>query len=96
MRLGAIRCLLARLDGVPAGTGSALPARGAAEIAGIGTAPAFRGRGIGSAVTARLAVDLFAGGTGLAWLTAGGEGPGRVYRRLGFRPIGAFQRNHGR
>ncbi len=73
MRLGAIRCLLARLDGVPAGAGSALPASGAAEIAGIGTLPEFRARGIGSAVTARLVDRLFAGGTDLAWLTAGGE-----------------------
>lgn len=96
MRLGAIRCLLARLDGVPAGAGSALPASRTAEIAGIGTVPAFRARGIGSAVTARLAADLFADGIDLAWLTAGGETAERIYRRLGFRPLGAFQRNHGR
>jgi len=96
MRLGAIRCLLARLDGVPAGAGSALPSSGTAEIAGIGTPPEFRARGIGSAVTARLAAGLFADGIDLAWLTAGGEPAERVYRRLGFRPLGAFQRNHGR
>jgi len=97
MALGAIRCLLARFDGAPAGAGCALPAPGgAAEIAGIGTLPAFRSRGIGSAVTARLAADLFASGRDLAWLTAGGDGAGRVYRRLGFRPLGAFQRSHGR
>ena len=96
MRLGAIRCLLARLDGVPAGAGCALPAAGAAEIAGIGTLPRFRARGIGSAVTARLAADLFATGTDLAWLTAGSDAAGRIYRRIGFRGLGAFQRNHGR
>jgi ribosomal protein S18 acetylase RimI-like enzyme len=96
MALGAIRCLLARLDGFPAGTGCALPAAGAAEIAGIGTLPAFRARGVGSAVTARLAADLFASGVELAWLTAGSGGAGRVYGRVGFRSIGAFQRNHGR
>jgi ribosomal protein S18 acetylase RimI-like enzyme len=96
MRLGAIRCLLAHLEGVPAGAGCALPAAGAAEIAGIGTLPQFRARGIGSAVTARLASDLFATGTDLAWLTAGSEAAGRIYRRIGFRGLGAFQRNHGR
>jgi ribosomal protein S18 acetylase RimI-like enzyme len=96
MRLGALRCLLARLDGVPAGAGNALPAAGFAEIAGIGTLPRFRARGIGSAVTARLAADLFATGTGTAWLTAGGEPAARIYRRLGFLPLDAFQRNHGR
>jgi hypothetical protein len=96
MRLGGIRCLLARLDGVPAGAGCALPAAGTAEIAGIGTLPRFRARGIGSAVTARLAADLFATGTDLAWLTAGSDAAGRIYRRIGFRELGAFQRNHGR
>jgi ribosomal protein S18 acetylase RimI-like enzyme len=96
MRLGAIRCLLARRDGIPAGAGSALPSSLSAEIAGIGTPPEFRARGIGSAVTARLTSGLFADGIGLAWLTAGGEAAERVYRRLGFRPLGAFQRNHGR
>jgi predicted GNAT family acetyltransferase len=27
---------------------------------------------------------------------AGGEAAERIYRRLGFRRLGAFQRNHGR
>jgi ribosomal protein S18 acetylase RimI-like enzyme len=96
MLLGAIRCVLARLDGVPAGAGSSLPAAGLAEVAGIGTLPAFRAKGIGSAITARLAADLFATGTDTAWLTAGSDVAAGVYRRLGFRPLGAFQRNHGR
>jgi GNAT superfamily N-acetyltransferase len=95
MRLGVIRCLLAWLDGVPAGAGSCLPAAGVAEVAGIGTLTRFRGRGIGSAVTARLAADLFATGTDTAWLTAGSDAAARIYRRLGFRPLDAFQRNHG-
>jgi GNAT superfamily N-acetyltransferase len=96
MRLGAIRCILARLDAVPAGAGSSLPAAGVAEVAGIGTLPRFRSRGIGSAITARLAADLFATGTDTAWLTAGSVLAARIYQRLGFRPLDAFQRNHGR
>jgi ribosomal protein S18 acetylase RimI-like enzyme len=96
LRLGACRSVLARLDGVPAGAGSAQPAPGVAEVAGIGTLPAFRGRGVGSAVTARLAGDLFASGTVFAWLTAGSDAAARIYRLLGFRPLDAFQRNHGR
>jgi GNAT superfamily N-acetyltransferase len=96
MRLGRIRCLLARLDGCPAGAGCALPAAGTAEIAGIGTLPRFRARGIGSAVTARLVVDLFATDVEFAWLSAGSDASGRIYRKLGFRPLGAFQRSHGR
>lgn len=95
LALGAIRCLLARIDGEPAGAGSSLPAGAIAEIAGIGTLPAFRARGVGAAVTSRLVTDLFAGGTELAWLTAGSDAAGRVYHRLGFRELGAFQRNHG-
>jgi GNAT superfamily N-acetyltransferase len=96
MRLGAHRCLLARLDGVPAGAGSSLPGTGIAEVAGIGTLPRFRARGIGSAVTARLAADLFATGTAMAWLTAGSEEAARIYRQLGFRALDVFQCNHGR
>ncbi len=96
IRLGVLRCILARLDGVPAGAGSTLAAAGVAELAGIGTLARFRARGIGSAVTARLAADLFATGTGTAWLTAGSNAAGRVYERLGFRPLEAFQRNHRR
>jgi ribosomal protein S18 acetylase RimI-like enzyme len=96
LRLGAIRCLIARFEGAPAGAGCSLPGAGIAEIAGIGTLPRFRARGIGSAVTARLAADLFAEGFESVWLTAGSEGAGRVYQRLGFRSLGAFQRNHGR
>ncbi len=94
--LGALRCILARLDGTPAGAGSTLPAGGVAEVAGIGTRTRLRARGIGSAVTARLVADLFATGTDMAWLTAGSNAAGRVYERLGFRPLEAFQRNHGR
>lgn len=96
MKRGALRCVLARFDGTPAGAGCSLPAAGCAEIAGIGTLPAFRARGIGSAVTFRLAADLFADGTELAWLTAGSDGAGRIYRRLGFRPLDVFQRSYGR
>jgi GNAT superfamily N-acetyltransferase len=96
IRLGVLRCILARLDGVPAGAGSTLPAAGVAEVAGIGTLPRFRARGIGSSVTARLAADLFATGTETAWLTAGSVLAARIYQRLGFRPLEAFQRNHGR
>jgi ribosomal protein S18 acetylase RimI-like enzyme len=93
---GAIRCLLARLDGVPAGAGCSLPAGDVAEIAGIGTLPALRGRGVASAITARLVGGLFATGTETAWLTAGSGAAARVYERIGFRPLGAFQRNYGR
>jgi ribosomal protein S18 acetylase RimI-like enzyme len=56
------------------------------EIVSIGTLPAFRGRGVASAVTAFLVEDFFANGGEIAWLTATPEADG-VYRRVGFTPI---------
>jgi GNAT superfamily N-acetyltransferase len=59
---GLTRRYLARLDGVPAGGGSMRLAGGIAQLTGAGTAPAFRRRGIQSALlSARLAAATAAG-----------------------------------
>ena len=82
-----------------AGTCSA-PAVGTSELAGVGTRPAFRGRGVAGAVTAALAEALFAGGARSVWLEYSGEGSRQVYERVGFRPGGtrlymALEDGHG-
>ncbi|MEU1407316.1 GNAT family N-acetyltransferase [Streptomyces sp. NPDC005728] len=64
------------------------PAAGTAEVAGVGTRPAYRGRGIAAAITAALAETTFAAGASSVWLEYGGEGSRRVYERVGFRPRG--------
>ncbi len=77
---------LARLDGVPACVGAYMsPVGGLTEIAGIGTLPEFRRRGLASALSARAAEAAFAAGVGIAFLTAADACAGRVYERIGFR-----------
>jgi GNAT superfamily N-acetyltransferase len=60
---GLVRRYLARFEGVPAGGGSMHLAGGIAQLTGAGTVPAFRRRGIQSALlSARLADATAAGG----------------------------------
>ena len=78
--------------GVPLAVGSAIGcgriigAPDVREVVSIGTLPAFRRRGVASAVTAFLVDDFFGSGGEIAWLTATPEADG-VYRRVGFAPI---------
>lgn len=65
----------------------------AAELAGVFTLPAWRGRGLAALLCARLLEEYFADGGSLVWLSAA-EGAQGVYRRLGFHEVGA-QRNYG-
>lgn len=88
---GAQRCCLGLVHGEPAGAGSALDAGEVCEIAGIGTLPRWRGRGVAGAVTSALAGEHFRGGGSLAWLSAADERAGRVYARVGFHPAGSSQ-----
>lgn len=89
MRLGLARSgmVLARLDGQAAGAGGfTVPLSGLTEVVGIATVPAFRQRGIATAVTAMLVQHAFENGVEAAILTAGDERAGRVYERVGFQP----------
>lgn len=81
--------ILARVDGAPAGVASLLPLLGGlAEVAGVGTRPEFRGRGLGGAVTAAAAAIAVARGAEAVVLSAGSAEAGRVYERVGFAPSG--------
>jgi GNAT superfamily N-acetyltransferase len=83
--------LLALIDGEPAATGTLLhPQLGCAEVVGIGTLPAFRGRGVAAAVTAELTRRAFAVGAELAFLTPGGDEAQRIYARAGYAGVGDF------
>jgi len=84
------RAYVGLLDGVPVGV-SALYGEG--DVAGIhwvGTLPAARGRGIGTAMTWAVVDDARALGYRLAVLHASQMGLG-VYRRLGFTPHCTFE-----
>ncbi len=68
--------------------GTAQRAGDVVEIAGIGTLPAARRRGLGGAVTAELARDALDRGAKLVFLSAGSRDIARVYERVGFRRAG--------
>jgi GNAT superfamily N-acetyltransferase len=73
----------------PLAAGSYQLLDGVAEITGIGVLPASRRRGLGAAVTWALAADAVARGADLVFLSATDQSVARIYRRLGFREIGA-------
>jgi GNAT superfamily N-acetyltransferase len=85
---GAVRFVRDAEAGVLGGASCSAPAEGTAELSGVGTRPAFRGRGIAAAVTASVAGAMFGRGAGSVWLEYSGEGSRRVYQRAGFRPQG--------
>jgi predicted GNAT family acetyltransferase len=82
--------LLARdpQGGIVGGASCSPPAEGTAELSGVGTRPAHRGRGIAAAVTAALTAAMFGRGAGSVWLEYSGEGSRRVYEGVGYRPQG--------
>lgn len=85
---GAVRFVRAPEGGCAGGAMCSAPAVGTSELAGVGTRPAHRGRGIAAAVTATLTELMFTKGNESVWLEYGGDGSRRVYERVGFRPAG--------
>ncbi|WP_438869533.1 GNAT family N-acetyltransferase [Paractinoplanes ferrugineus] len=74
-------------DGILA-TGALMRAGEVAEIAGVATLPAVRGRGYASQLTARLAHQALRDGVQLVFLSAGDDDVARLYTKVGFRRIG--------
>ena len=75
------------LQGEPVATAEATVSYGTVGLYNISTRAAYRGRGVGSAMTWRPLHDARACGCDLAVLQAAPDGIG-IYRRLGFRPFG--------
>jgi len=75
------------LDDEPVATAELTIGGGVVGLYNISTLPAFRGRGVGSAMTHRPLADARAAGWQTAILQAADAGVG-VYRRLGFVPFG--------
>jgi ribosomal protein S18 acetylase RimI-like enzyme len=72
----------------PLAAGSCQAVDGVAEITGVGVLPADRRKGLGAAVTARLAADALGRGVRTVFLSASDDAVARVYARIGFRQIG--------
>ncbi|MCB9947746.1 MAG: GNAT family N-acetyltransferase [Rhodospirillaceae bacterium] len=90
---GSIRAALARVDGEIVGGANLLVGGGSAELAGVGTLPGQRRRGLATGLCYRLLADYFAHGHRLAWLSTGQE-IRTLYDRLGFQAVGT-QLNYG-
>lgn len=92
LRDDLIRWVTAEDGSGPVGGGSYHPrnVKGStiAEITGIATIPAMRGRGIGASVVAALVGDARRRGADTIFLSAGSAEASRVYERVGFRRIG--------
>ncbi|MGZ8600112.1 MAG: GNAT family N-acetyltransferase [Actinomycetota bacterium] len=85
---GLIVTAVATIGGEPVAVGSHQPLDGVSEIVGVGTLPALRRKGLGTALTSALARDAFARGVEVVFLSAGDETVARVYSRVGFHTIG--------
>jgi ribosomal protein S18 acetylase RimI-like enzyme len=72
----------------PVASGSHQPIDGVTEIVGVACLPAFRRRGLASAVTSALAEDAARRGVSTVFLSADDDAVARIYGRLGFRVIG--------
>ena len=88
MLAGLTVAVAARVGGVAAAVGWHQPLDGVSEIVGVSTLPAYRRRGLGSAVTAALVADALSRGVGTVFLSADGDDVARVYGRVGFVRVG--------
>jgi ribosomal protein S18 acetylase RimI-like enzyme len=75
-------------DGKLVAGGLHMPLGGVTEVAGVGTHPDYRRRGLAGAVSASLVADAFAQGCDCVFLSAADETVQRVYARIGFELIG--------
>jgi len=82
--------LVGRFDGVPVASSMAFVGGGAVGLYGVGTAPDYRGRGFGGAITAAAAEWGRGRGERFAILHSTEMGE-RVYRRLGFQAVGELR-----
>jgi ribosomal protein S18 acetylase RimI-like enzyme len=82
-------CLLT-VDGEPVATGQRYMFDGASYLSSIGTRPSWRGRGLGTAITRRLAEESIADGVDLVYLAveADNRPAVRLYEKLGFAALG--------
>ena len=76
-------------DARPVASGQHQPVQTCSEIVAVATLPAFRRRGLGSAVTSALVEHAFGNGVDLVLLSAQNDDVARIYEKLGFARIGA-------
>lgn len=87
IRVGRTVLAAAVENGAVVCSGMHLPVGRVSEIAGVGTLPAERRRGLAYGVTAALVADARERGVETLFLSAGDEDVARMYGRLGFRTV---------
>lgn len=86
LRLASVRCYVGEAAGQPVTTSLSVTLGSCTAIFDVATVPGFRGRGYGTAVTARAVADGLVAGSASCWLEASAAGLS-AYRRVGFRVI---------
>ena len=89
VRQGLIVTAVAKSDDGVLAVGSYQRANNCAEIVGVATLPAARGRGLAGALTALLATHALEEGVEMVLLSAQNVSVARVYERVGFRRVGS-------
>ncbi|WP_338696314.1 GNAT family N-acetyltransferase [Streptomyces sp. Q6] len=84
IRAGQVVVAAAVENGVVVSSGMHLPVGDVTEVAGVGTLPAARRRGLGLAVTSALVTHASTTGANTVFLSAGDDDVARVYAKLGF------------
>ncbi|PWI08830.1 GNAT family N-acetyltransferase [Streptomyces sp. NWU339] len=86
--LAGLTCVAAAVeDSTALCAGQHQPVGVVTEIAGVGTLPTARRRGLAHAVTAVLVADARSRGIETIFLSAGDDDVARIYARLGFRSV---------
>ena len=88
--LPGVRCYVGEADGRLVTTGIGVTLGAFVGIFNVATPPADRGRGYGTALTARAVTDGLAAGAMWSWLQSSPPGY-PVYEQLGFRPVESWQ-----
>jgi GNAT superfamily N-acetyltransferase len=86
LRLPGVRCYVGDVGSQPVTTGLGVTLGAFTALFTIATLPAYRGRGYGTAMTARIVADGLAAGAKWSWLQSSPAGY-TTYDRLGFRTV---------
>lgn len=81
-------CAIAESGGEVAGIGTLVLTNTVAELAGVGTLPEHRRKGVAAALSSYLLMRQFEMGGELVWLSAGDDTARLVYAKIGFRVVG--------
>jgi GNAT superfamily N-acetyltransferase len=89
--LPGVRCYVGDVGGQPVTSGLGVTLGAFTGLFSIATLPAYRGRGYGTAMTARMVADGLAAGAKWSWLQSSPAGY-PIYDRLGFRTVESWPR----